>query len=165
MSGLAIRERLLRLRHLLRRFGHFDGSRRLLLVEASALLLLSRLLLSVVPFKRLTPRLGRMAQPGEMPDAPAQTHADQERSAAEIAVDIGWAVQCAARHLPFDAVCLPQAMAAQSMLRRRHVASVMHFGVAKGAEKPFEAHAWLDAAGAEVVGYPTIGFTEIARFV
>ena len=153
------RERLLRLRYLLRRFGHFDGSRRLLLVEASALLLLSRLVLIVVPFRHLAPRL--LAQPEETHDAPA----DQERPVAEIAVDIGWAVMCAARHLPFKAVCLPQAMAAQSMLRRRQVASVMHFGVAKGAERPFGAHAWLDAAGVEVVGYPTTGFTEIARFV
>ena len=161
MSGLAIKEGLPRLRHLLRRLCHLDGRRRLLLVEASALLLLSRLVLIVVPFRHLAPRLGTLAQPEETHDAPA----DQERPVAEIAVDIGWAVMCAARHLPFKAVCLPQAMAAQSMLRRRQVASVMHFGVAKGAERPFGAHAWLDAAGVEVVGYPTTGFTEIARFV
>ena len=60
----------------------------------------------------------------------------------------------AARYVPFKAVCLPQAMAARVMLKRRGVESVMHFGAAKGTEKPLDAHAWLDAAGVEVTGYP-----------
>ncbi len=71
-----------------------------------------------------------------------------------------------ARYLPFKAVCLPQAMAAQAMLRRRGVTSVMHFGAARGEEKPLDAHAWLDAAGVEVTGYPVAErFAEIACFV
>jgi hypothetical protein len=68
--------------------------------------------------------------------------------------------------VPFDAVCLPQAMAARVMLKRRGVKSVMHFGAAKGADKPLNAHAWLDAAGVEVTGYPAArNFAEIACFV
>jgi hypothetical protein len=43
---------------------------------------------------------------------------------------------------------------------------VMHFGAAKGTGKPFDAHALLDAAGAEVTGYPVAKqFAEIACFV
>jgi hypothetical protein len=42
----------------------------------------------------------------------------------------------------------------------------MHFGAARGADTPLDAHAWLDAAGVEVTGYPLAGnFTEIACFV
>ena len=71
-----------------------------------------------------------------------------------------------ARYVPFKAVCLPQAMAARVMLKRRGVSSVMHFGAAKGTDKPLDAHAWLDAAGVEVTGYPVAkGFSEIACFV
>jgi hypothetical protein len=52
------------------------------------------------------------------------------------------------------------------MLSRRGVASVLHFGAAKGLEKPIDAHAWLDAAGIEVTGYPVADqFAEIACFV
>ena len=88
--------------------------------------------------------------------------ADQIRTAEEV----GWAVTRAARHVPFRAVCLPQAMAARVMLKRRGVASVMHFGAAKGEVKPLDAHAWLDAAGVEVTGYPVArNFSEIACFV
>ena len=72
----------------------------------------------------------------------------------------------AARYVPFKAVCLPQAMAARVMLKRRGVKSVMHFGAAKGTDKPLDAHAWLDAAGVEVTGYPVAeNFAEIACFV
>jgi hypothetical protein len=71
-----------------------------------------------------------------------------------------------ARYVPFKAVCLPQAMAARVMLKRRGVASVLHFGAARGQAKPFDAHAWLDADGVEVTGYPAAkDFTEIACFV
>lgn len=57
-------------------------------------------------------------------------------------------------------------LAARVMLKRRGVASVMHFGAAKGETKPLDAHAWLDAAGVEVTGYPVAkGFSEIACFV
>jgi hypothetical protein len=57
-------------------------------------------------------------------------------------------------------------MAARVMLKRRGVQSVMHFGAAKGTDKPLDAHAWLDAAGVEVTGYPVAaGFAEIACFV
>jgi len=63
-------------------------------------------------------------------------------------------------------VCLPQAMAARIMLARRGVSSALHFGAAKGKEKPFDAHAWLDAAGVEVTGYPIApNLAEIACFV
>ena len=71
-----------------------------------------------------------------------------------------------ARYVPFKAVCLPQAMAARVMLKRRGVPSVMHFGAARGDDKPLDAHAWLDAAGVEVTGYPVADkFAEIACFV
>jgi hypothetical protein len=72
----------------------------------------------------------------------------------------------AARYVPFRAVCLPQAMAARLMLKRRGIASTMHFGAAKGEAKPLDAHAWLDAAGVEVTGFPVAEkFAEIACFV
>ncbi len=96
----------------------------------------------------------------------ARARRDGSAQDAKLAEDIGWAVVRAARHVPFKAVCLPQAMAARIMLRRRGVASVLHFGAAKGRERPIDAHAWLDAAGVEVTGYPVSAqFAEIACFV
>lgn len=156
--------RLRLIRRLLRRFGEVDNRRRALLPEAVLYLLAARLALIFIPFPRLAPHLGSFVPPTDA--RVAQAGAGIAPDQARLARDIGWAVTRAARYLPFKAVCLPQAMAAQVMLRRRGVTSVMHFGAAKGTDKPLDAHAWLDAAGVEVTGYPVAaGFAEIACFV
>ncbi len=70
------------------------------------------------------------------------------------ALDVGWAVTRAAAYLPLPARCLAQALAARAMLRRRGIASLMRVGVARPDSVSLEAHAWLEAAGVEVTGYP-----------
>jgi len=154
--------RLRLIRRLLLRLRQVGPRRRALVAEAVLCLLLARLALIFVPFPRLARRLGRFVPPDEarrLAAAPAAPH-------AQWAADIGWAVTRAARYVPFKAVCLPQAMAARFMLARRGVASTMHFGAARGEDKPLDAHAWLDAAGVEVTGYPVAKqFAEIACFV
>ena len=156
--------RLRLIRRLLRRFGQVSNRRRALLAEAVAYLVAARLALIFIPFPRLARRLGTFVPPTD-PRA-LRTGAAATDSQALLAQDIGWAVTRAARYLPFKAVCLPQAMAARIMLGHRGIESVMHFGAAKSTEKPLEAHAWLDAAGVEVTGYPVAAqFAEIACFV
>ena len=152
------------IRRLLLRFRQVDNRRRVLLVEAVAYLLAARLALIFIPFPRLARRLGTFVPPTDarVSQVRTATAPDQSRRAEEI----GWAVTRAARYVPFKAVCLPQAMAARVMLKCRGVQSVIHFGAAKGTEKPLDAHAWLDAAGVEVTGYPVAeNFAEIACFV
>jgi hypothetical protein len=89
-------------------------------------------------------------------------------SQAEAAIvrEVGWAVQCAARRVPFEAACLPQALAAKRMLARRSIPAVLHFGVRRGDDRrALEAHAWVDTDGIAVTGYPVAsGFSEVARF-
>ena len=154
--------RLRSIRRPLRRFAQVGNSRRALVVEAVSWLLLARLALILVPFPTLARRIGTFVPPAD----PRVARAAASRDDSRIAEDISWAVTRAARHVPFKAVCLPQAMAARVMLKRRGVASVMHFGAAKGEAKPLNAHAWLDAAGVEVTGYPVAAnFAEIACFV
>ncbi len=156
--------RLRLIRRLLLRVRQVDNRRRALLAEAVACLLAARLALIFIPFPRLARRLGTFVPPTDARVSQVRTAAapDQSRRAEEI----GWAVTRAARYVPFKAVCLSQAMAARVMLERRGVKSVMHFGAAKGQDKPLDAHAWLDAAGVEVTGYPVAeNFAEIACFV
>jgi hypothetical protein len=146
------------------RFARLDGRRRTLLLEAVLWLALARLVLLLVPFPYIARRLGIFSAPaaGLTKGRPE----DPPPGMAGLARDIGWAVTRAARHVPFKAVCLPQALAAKIMLRRRRVSAVLYFGVARAAEGPIEAHAWLLAAGVEVTGYPVAErFTPIACFV
>ena len=156
--------RLRRIAYKLRRFGQIGGRRRGLLIEAAVWLLLARIALLAIPFPTLARRLGAFVPPTDERVTLATRGASTRD--AQLAEEIGWATVRAARHVPFKAVCLPQAMAARIMLRRRGVASVLHFGAAKGRDKPIDAHAWLDAAGVEVTGYPAARqFAEIACFV
>jgi hypothetical protein len=148
----------------LRRFAQLGTRRRALLIEAVTYLMAARLALIFIPFPRLARRLGTFVSPTDPRALKVRT--GTMPSETRLAEEVGWAVTRAARYVPFKAVCLPQAMAARVMLKRRGVASVMHFGAAKGTEKPLDAHAWLDAAGVEVTGYPVAkNFAEIACFV
>jgi Transglutaminase-like superfamily len=156
--------RLRSIRRPLRRFRQVGQRRRALVMEAVAWLWLSRLALIVIPFPRLARHLGAFVSPADARALRARSKASPDH--ARLAGEIGWAVTRSARYVPFKAVCLPQAMAARVMLKRRGVASVLHFGAAKAKDKPLDAHAWLDAAGVEVTGYPVAkGFAEIACFV
>jgi hypothetical protein len=138
--------------------------RRGLIVEAALWLLAARLALVFAPFPIIARRLGAFVPPADPRVAAGAAPTTPEQ--AQIAKEISWAVTRGAAHVPFKAVCLPQAMAARIMLKRRGVASAMHFGAARGSDKPLDAHAWLDAAGVRVTGYP-VGpqFAEIACFV
>ncbi len=138
--------------------------RRGLILEAAAWLLIARLALTLAPFPLIARRLGAFVPPTD--PRVAAVAAPTTPEAARIAREVSWAVTRAAAHAPFRAVCLPQAMAGRIMLNRRGVASAMHFGAARGKDRPLDAHAWLDAAGVKVTGYP-VGpqFAEIACFV
>ena len=148
----------------IRRFAGLDGERRALLVEAVACLACARLALAFVPFPRLARHLGTFTSPADSRVLDAGSRASAAHS--RLAEQTGWAVTRAARHVPFGAVCLPQAMAARIMLGRRGVRSVLHFGAMKRGGQPLDTHAWLDAAGVEVTGYPVaMEAVEIASFV
>ncbi len=148
----------------LRRFAQVDGHRRALVVEAVLWLALARIALLTMPFQKIARHLGAFTSPAEGRAAAVPGQAAPEQVA--LAEEIGWAVTRAARPLPFKAVCLPQAIAAKMMLRRRRVASVMSFGVARDGDGALESHAWLSAVGVEVTGYPIAAqFIEIACFV
>jgi hypothetical protein len=147
-----------------RSFRQIGWRRRALIVEAAVWLALARLALAAFPFPTLARRLGVFVPPADPRVAAAAGATTVD--AARLAREVSWAVTRGAIHVPFAAVCLPQAMAARIMLSRRGVASAMRFGAAKGEGAALDAHAWVDAAGVKVTGYPVgAAMAEIACFV
>jgi hypothetical protein len=118
---------------------------RLLFLEALACSAWAKLVVHTMPFRWLAPRLGRANR-----ETPASLPAAQRAAA----VDVSWAVQAVARHVPLRFVCLPQAIAATWMLRRRRVTSTLYLGVSPDPEKKaaMVAHAWLRAGDKIVTG-------------
>ena len=88
------------------------------MIEAALWLLAARVALLMVPFPRLARRIGDFVAPTDARVALGRAGSEAD---ARLAEEIGWATVRAARHVPFKAVCLPQAMAARIMLRRRGV--------------------------------------------
>jgi hypothetical protein len=136
-----------------RKLNHFlqmTSRQRLMLIEAALFLGLARLVLLTVPFGRFAPWLQRV------PDSGSHD--------AQTVLAVGEAVAIAARHVPWNAVCLPQAMAAKAMLARRGQGSALHLGAGK-ADRGLTAHAWLIAGGEIVVGEAGIAqVAPLARF-
>jgi len=65
--------------------------------------------------------------------------------------DVRHAVLVVARYSPVSLVCFPQCLAASEMLRRRGIASRLHYGVARDGDK-LVTHTWLEAGGEIVIG-------------
>ena len=116
-----------------------------LFLDALALLAWAKLRVHLLPFRWVAPSLGR---------ANGETAASVPAGERALAVEISWAVQAAARHVPLRFVCLPQAIAAQRMLRRRGIATTLYLGVAldKAKRETITAHAWLRAGDKIVPG-------------
>lgn len=112
-------------------------------LEAAAELTLAGLQLAVVRFPKLAARLGRHM---------AESSTEESSSRTEQARRIQWAVESAARVLPWKPVCLPQAVAATRMLRRRDIRSTLYLGVDPSAG--FDAHAWVRVGTFIVTGGP-----------
>jgi len=64
-------------------------------------------------------------------------------------------LRAASRRVPWRADCLPQALAAVSMLARRGYTPVLALGARSSAETAkMSAHAWVECAGIVVCGGP-----------
>jgi hypothetical protein len=128
-----------------------SGARRLLILEAGLMLGLARLIVLTVPFRRIAPWLARAPETGRCDEA--------------LAARVREAVATAARNAPWNAVCLPQAMAAKAMLARRGCGSSFRLGASYDSRGKLIAHAWLEAGGAVIIGAEGIpGMTPLARF-
>jgi hypothetical protein len=77
---------------------------------------------------------------------------------------VSWAVENVGARPWMNALCLPRALAAHAMLRRRGVASRLCLGVARDGGA-LAAHAWVEIGNDKIVGGSEAeGFAPIAAF-
>jgi hypothetical protein len=81
----------------------------------------------------------------------------------ELPVQVAAAVQARAGWFNLNAPCLPTALVAQWMLRRRGVASRLCLGVRREASA-LAAHAWLEIDRRVVFGGTDVPYAQIAQF-
>ena len=112
---------------------------RLLLAEALATLAAASLAIRLLPFRRVASAAGRAR--------PARASAD-----ARLLARVRWSVDAWGRRVPWRAVCFQRGLAAHWMLRRRGIASVLHYGVAQVADEGLAAHVWVSVGRTVVTG-------------
>ena len=141
----------MKLRRKLKTFLGMNLADRWLVCEAIVMLGMARFIVITVPFRLMAPWLSR---------APHTSFCDEA-----LLLRVRQAVTTAARNVPWNAVCLPQAMAAKALLARHGCASSFHLGADLNAQGKLTAHAWLVAGGTVVVGAAGIRcVTPLARF-
>lgn len=125
------------------------------MLEAAAHLVAAKLALRVVPFRRLTWLFSRA------PRGPELEGDDRTRTRD----DVARSVEAAAARIPRAGACFPRAIAAQAMLRRRGVGTVLCYGAATGPGGGLSTHVWLLDGEVGVVGHDTgLGYHPLARY-
>jgi transglutaminase superfamily protein len=123
----------------LTRWVRLGRQRQWLLIEALAAVALASAAVQLLPFRRSI-RLG------------ARRLASTPTASASRIAEVRWAVEAAARRSPWRALCIEKGLAAQWMLRRRGVDAVLHYGIAREEAGELQAHVWVAADDAIVVG-------------
>lgn len=120
----------------LRRLKALTRTERLLLAEAVAALARAAFVVRFRPFRRAVGFAAHAlgTDPALEPDL------------------LRWAVEVAARRVPFRAKCFEQGLALQAMLRRRGAPAKLHYGVGYDAHDRLAAHVWVSLDGRILIG-------------
>jgi hypothetical protein len=125
--------------------------RRAYVREAAVMLVAARLAVRLVPPQRLFAWANR---------PPRRIR----RFAADEAEWVAWAIKTVATRPWMRTLCLPSALAAHAMLRRRGIESRLCLGVARNGGT-LAAHAWIEIGDDKIVGGAEAdGFTRLAAF-
>ena len=112
----------------------------LALIEAVGGLGKASVQLSFNSFRHLAIRMGRIEQPNREDFVILNTNNHPD------AALVGWSVRTAARYVPWPTLCLCQALAGASMLKRRRISYRLILGTRRQSGGDI-AHAWLLADG------------------
>ncbi len=133
MSSARFKQKLARLIEL-------DWADKWLLLRAIGWLLVARLMLVAMPFRRLATRLSTKID---------TSHAEPDE---DLLRRVGYATAAAANNVPWRSDCFPQSIAARMLLKRHGYGSTIHIGVDRTGEEELAAHAWLTCGETIVTG-------------
>jgi len=125
-----------------RRFTELSWREKWLLMEAVGVLGLSALAVALVPFRYVGTAAARQTR----------RRIPKVGDGAAIVGRVRWAVEAASRRVPWRAKCFEQGLAAQYMLRRKGVPSVLFYGVTRDGDADLAAHVWVRAGNIDVIG-------------
>ncbi len=125
------------------RFWQLSRTNKLLILQAVIALSLFRLLIQFVPFRKISPWLGKLNQEGDFVITPEQFREIRR---------VQWAVVRLTTVLPWLSTCLTRAITAKLLLSQQHINATLYLGAAFNNQKALNAHAWLRCGKVFVVG-------------
>jgi hypothetical protein len=127
---------------LIGKFFRLPGHDRRFLLEATFWLAVAGLAIAVLPLRQI----GRLASRPVRRPAPSPSTRLREVKRIRRAIIV------AAAQVPWRAVCFQQGLAAQVMLRRRGVPSVLYYGAALDKGSGLSTHVWVRDGDVDVIG-------------
>jgi hypothetical protein len=127
---------------LVRKFFRLPRHDRLLLLEATLWLAVATFAIAALPFRQIG---CAAARPIRRSKPPRQTRLREVNR-------IRWAIVACASRVPWRAMCFQQGLAAQFMLRRRGISSVLYYGAAQDDRSGLCAHVWVRDGNVDVIG-------------
>ncbi|HBM16130.1 MAG TPA: lasso peptide biosynthesis B2 protein [Lentisphaeria bacterium] len=136
------------------KFSKLKNADKRLIIEAVVFLFIARMTILFLPYSVLKKLLGKHKHRNIVEPLDIRTI----RKVANI-------IKIASDRLPWKCNCLPQAIAARHMLKKRNISSTLYLGMSKDKEKKIIAHAWLKAGNIPITGgRDNSEFTEVAYF-
>jgi hypothetical protein len=126
----------------IRTFYRLPRQDQLLLLEAILWMAVAGLAIAVLPFRCL----------GLLAARPTRKPKPMPQARVIIVKRVRWALITAARRVPWRALCFQQGLAAQLMLRRRGISSVLYYGAAQDERNDLFAHVWVRDGDIQVIG-------------
>ena len=124
----------------LKRFGALGAADKWLLLRAAGWLAVARIMLLVMPFRRLAEKLSAGARSTRIDGDPA------------VLSSVTWAVAAAGNNVPWRSDCFPKTIAARKLLRKHGYESTIHIGVERTGDSELAGHAWLTCGEVVVTG-------------
>ena len=132
------------------RYQRLSATRRRLLPRAASTLTIASAAVALLPFRHAI-------QFGSIALRPPRDASPE---------DVVWAVEAAARRMPWRTVCLQKGLAVQHMLRTAGLDALLHYGARhEPTGRDLEAHVWVTVGGRAVIGGEGAGgFAAVATF-
>lgn len=141
----------------IKRFWGLPLSFKIQIFEATVLLAAAKLLIVFIPLRKIAHYLGNL----NTKPADCLTRSQMKKSSS-----VQSALLKSARNIPWNSVCLDQALACLIMLKLRGLPYSLFLGVRKDQEhKKLQAHAWIKCGKETIIGdNETASYTIVATF-
>lgn len=125
------------------RFCYLSGTEKHLIIKVLLGLVLARLAVIALPFRMISPFLGRLM--GKTPTWCTQEEKDRSQQVAE-------AIHKVSRYVPINCTCLTRAITGNMILGMEDIPNTLYLGVKRSMRSKLTAHAWLRCGDVYLTG-------------